>query len=78
MINVTLKTPNGQTLEGVLPDNFNRNDFRNLIERLLGGQAPTTWVFICKGKQLNVDNEIAFNKWKQLVTNGCVIRTTQR
>ena len=78
MINVTLKTLNGQTPKGVLADNFNRNDFRNLIERLLGKEALTEWAFICKGKQLRIDDEIAFNVQKILITEGCTIQVTRR
>jgi hypothetical protein len=78
MINATFKTLNGRSPAGVLSDNFTLQEFRGLIERLLGKEALTEWSYLCKGKQLRMEDETLFNAQKKHITNGCTIQVTRR
>ena len=78
MINVTFRTLNGQNPQGTLPDNFNLNQFRELIKKILGERALEEWTYICNSKQLRINDETAFNVQKTRITDGCIIQAGKR
>lgn len=84
VINVKFQTLNGQTPTGVLSDQFplphhpSLAEFRTLIAKLFGERAVDEWAYICKGKQLRLKDEPAFNTQKKCITNNCLIQVGKR
>jgi hypothetical protein len=77
-INIALNTVTGQRIVGLLPENFELNDLLKVIRDKVGDTAVENFRFICKGKQLLLDDPVAFKNQKHLITDEVTIQVAKR
>ncbi|CAF1390593.1 unnamed protein product [Didymodactylos carnosus] len=63
-----------QPIEVNLPEQFTLNDFKNAADSVYNNRT-FLYSFVCHGKELDLDNEDEFSKYKALITSGTTIFT---
>ncbi|CAF0873101.1 unnamed protein product [Adineta steineri] len=78
-INVIFETQTGRMVSGVLPANFELPDMLKLIrDKLDDENAHEAMRFLCKNKQLMLNDATGFAAQKKLITNNVTIRVAKR
>jgi hypothetical protein len=77
-INIEFATVTGQRIASLLPENFELNDLLKVIHDKVGDTAVENFRFICKGKQLLLDDPVAFQTQKRLITDEVTIQVARR
>lgn len=73
------ETVAGRMISGILPINFELSDMLKLIrDKLDDENAHETMRFLCKNKQLILNDPAAFAHQKKLITNNVTIRVAKR
>ena len=73
------ETTTGRMISGVLPINFELSDMLKLIrDKLDDENAHETMRFLCRNKQLMLNDSVAFAHQKKLITNNVTIRVAKR
>ncbi|CAF3384252.1 unnamed protein product [Rotaria socialis] len=74
-MNVIFESQIGEIKSGSLTSNFTRSEFMSLAQRLFG--SINGMKFLIKGKQIKLENDNDFNRYKNYFSNDCVIKTAK-
>ncbi|UJR16529.1 hypothetical protein I4U23_003429 [Adineta vaga] len=76
MMTIYFTTTNGKQIASVIPQNFTRTDFLKAIENSFGKYFQQNSHFICMGEELNIHDQIIFERQKSLIRDRSVILHT--
>ena len=75
--NIEFLTITKRRITGRLPTNFELNDLRKIIDDRVSHIAVEIYSFLCNGEQLQLNDPVAFETQKHLITDGVTIQLTK-